>query len=153
MKIIPDKATCTRFPEARLTGKEDPTTGLPTYTLEGPLQVRFFVDGGWRCLSVPEGFEYDGASLPRIVRAVWDAADPEAFLAATVHDVLYSSQGGMRAVPGFKTSGLAGLALDRRQVDGLLYNLMRLNGAGYLRSKCYLYAVRLGGKAAWDDPN
>ena len=76
----------------------------PRYGFQMPLDIRHLPDGRWMVLkelrylsaltqkayTIEAGFEFDGASVPRIPVAYWLTGNT-AWLAAVVHDYLYAN--------------------------------------------------------------
>ncbi len=88
-------------------------------------------------VTVPAGFESDGASVPRFFwRAVFPPGDAHALRAAFVHDWLYRN--------GSRAEEWSGLAADR-----LFYRLLLEDGVPPLRAWMAYSGVRLFGKRNW----
>jgi hypothetical protein len=96
----------------------------------------------WTCelsrgdrLIVREGFESDGASIPRVL---WPVVGPryaaKTFAAALAHDAMY-----------------AGELVDRKRADDEFRRLLVLCGVGYIKSTAYWAAVRAFGWLVWRD--
>ncbi|WP_421781783.1 DUF1353 domain-containing protein [Kiloniella litopenaei] len=83
---------------------------------------------------VPSGFNYDGASVPRALWWFIPRADARFFRAATLHDLLYASREGSRAV-----------------ADAILRIVAEQDRMPWLKRWAAYIAVRLGGQPAWDD--
>lgn len=88
-------------------------------------------------ITVPAGFEYDGASIPR---AAWSIIGspfaPEFMTAAVFHDWLYYTH-----------------TLNREDADQVLYDLLRENGVGAVKAGVIHRAVRMFGGAYWPNTN
>lgn len=100
-------------------------------TLPGDLTVR------WRDreLTVPSGFECDGASVPRLLwSSVSPRIDPRTLRAAVVHDYLYRT-----APPGW----------SRRDADELFYDFIREDGLSWWAAQKAYWGLRLFGGSAW----
>jgi len=98
------------------------------YTLLEPLTC-----GG---LTVPAGFESDGASVPRFFwRIVFPPGDYRALEAAFLHDFIY------RTHPEGWT---------RAQADELFRSLLIENGVPRLSANLAYWGVRLFGGSAWN---
>lgn len=100
-------------------------------TLKEPLLV------AWRgkLLEVPEGFESDGASVPRAFWAtISPRVDPATIRGAVAHDYLYRThpQGWTRA-----------------DADALFRDLIREDGLSWWRTQKAYWGVRLFGGSAW----
>jgi len=84
-------------------------------------------------LVVFAGFQFDGASIPRIFWPVignpWES---DIVQAALVHDALYSAE-----------------LLTRADSDHWLREIQRREGIGMIRRNIMYYAVRAGGWAVW----
>jgi hypothetical protein len=80
-------------------------------------------------LTVPAGFETDGASVPRMFWSILDPFGPY-FKAAVIHDWLYSPHNRR---------------FTRAQSDELFLEAMRNNGLDWMRRELIYRAVRLGG--------
>ena len=90
-----------------------------------------------RCgeLTVPAGFESDGASVPRFFwRVVFPPGDSQALLAAIFHDYIY------RTHPGEWT---------RADTDRLFLVLLIIGGVPIRRALLAYYGVRLFGSQCW----
>ncbi|WP_218044895.1 DUF1353 domain-containing protein [Kiloniella majae] len=85
-------------------------------------------------VTVPGGFNYDGASVPRPLWWFIPRADARFFRAATLHDLLYGTREGSRAV-----------------ADAILRIVAEQDRMPWLKRWAAYLAVRLGGRAAWLD--
>ena len=104
----------------------DPERGR-VFTLLKPLT--------WCHLTVPAGFESDGASVPRFFwRLVFPPSDERAKFAAYVHDWIY------RTRPAGWTRPMA---------DDAFRDLLILGGVPAWRARLAFWGVRLGGASAW----
>lgn len=73
------------------------------------------------------GYEFDGASIPRVFWFIGHPMSPKFQRAALIHDILY----------GFRT--------DRETNDELFYQLLLEDGVNKFRAKLMWTAVRVGG--------
>lgn len=93
---------------------------------------------------VPEGFEHDGASVPR---PAWSLSGlrPDGLLraAALLHDVFYGCGGELP--PGWGPDRL----FTRKEADRAFYALMIEAGVPRWRAWVAYRAVRLGGRWSW----
>ena len=97
------------------------------YTLLSPVT--------WCGLTIPAGFESDGASVPRFFwRVVFPPGDPPAMLAAFVHDYIYRTH-----PDGF----------DREEADRAFRLLLIDNGVPPIQAQLAYWGVRLFGDPAW----
>lgn len=82
-------------------------------------------------ITVPEGFETDFASVPRLF---WNIIPPTGKYAraAVVHDFLYTNH-----------------SFDRKKCDRIFYLLMREDGVNWFTANAMWAAVRAFGFAAW----
>jgi hypothetical protein len=88
-----------------------------------------------RELTVPAGFQCDGASVPRFLwSSVSPAIDPRTIRAAVVHDYLY------RNAPENWT---------RKDADELFYDFIREDGLSWWASQKAYWGVRLFGGSSW----
>ena len=88
-----------------------------------------------RELTVPAGFQCDGASVPRFLwSSVSPAIDPRTLRAAVVHDYLY------RNAPENWT---------RKDADELFYDFIREDGLSWWKSQKAYWGVRLFGGSSW----
>lgn len=82
---------------------------------------------------VKEGFDFDGASIPR---ALWSLVGSPfsggVQRAACIHDALYSSQ-----------------LLPRKEADKIFLEAMKCDGVPLMRRYAYYFAVRAFGDVAW----
>lgn len=92
-------------------------------------------------IEVPEGFEHDGASVPRLTWTL-SGLTPDGLLraAALAHDWLYRHGG---APPGLER------ALSRSEADAMFYDLMVEAGVPRWRAYVAWSAVRSGGWWSW----
>lgn len=89
-----------------------------------------FVDSQDRVWNIPEGFEYDLASVPRIF---WSLYPPQiSTRASAVHDWLYVYQ-----------------PVSRKEADQILYEGLIAEGVPKYRAKIIWSAVRAGGYFPW----
>lgn len=106
---------------------------------------------------IPAGFEYDGASVPRIV---WTLAGivPDGLIrgAALVHDYIYRYKGKFppnrwfwRASGGDLAPVESGKSLSRAEADALFYRIMREAGMSRYRAALAYVGVRAFGMLSW----
>ena len=89
-----------------------------------------------RILTVPEGFESDGASVPRILwSTISPRVDPVTLRGAVAHDYLYR-----RHPAGW----------SRREADALFREIIQADGLGRIRAWKAWFGVRLFGRKAWE---
>jgi hypothetical protein len=88
---------------------------------------------------VPEGFDTDYASVPRIF---WSFYPPDGSYtpAAVIHDALYFYQARSAATPS---------PITRAQADAVFLEAMAALGVPLLRRRLLYRAVRVGGWLAW----
>lgn len=95
--------------------------------------TRDFTFEGWNVkVTVPAGFRYDGASVPRLLWWWIPPFDPRIFRAATIHDQLYWEQTTERAI-----------------ADAIFLSIMALDGMPRLKRWAAYLGVRLGGWRPW----
>ena len=87
-------------------------------------EVTVIVDG--ESITIPEGFEFDGASIPRTFWRVETPIDGRYITAFCVHDYLYSTK-----------------QVSRKKADQILYSLLREAGMSWWKANAIFYAVRL----------
>ena len=84
-------------------------------------------------ITVKNGFDFDGASIPQSLWGVYGNPLSGKFrIAALVHDALYASQ-----------------KLPREVADAIFLDLMKQHEVGYLKRKTMYYAVRSAGWYVW----
>lgn len=86
-------------------------------------------------IKIKKGFEYDGASIPKIFW--WLIGSPfsgKYRLAATVHDALYATQ-----------------LLSKDKADDIFYNIMIEDGVSKWKALLMYSAVKAGGYFAYND--
>ena len=88
--------------------------------------------GGKETIKVPEGFETDLASVPRLP-FVYLAVGNTGHKAAVLHDWLYATN-----------------YYDRAKCDLLFYHALRESGIGYWNANAMYLGVRIGGSSAYD---
>ena len=87
-------------------------------------------------LTVPAGFESDGASVPRFFwRIVFPPGDSQALRAAILHDYIY------REHPA---------GWSRADADRLFFDVLTADGVPKTRAKLAYWGVRLFGKGSWE---
>ena len=87
---------------------------------------------GRETIKVPEGFETDLASVPR-VPVVYLAVGNIGHKAAVLHDWLYATN-----------------YFDRAKCDLLFYHALRESGIGYFNAQAMYLGVRVGGSGAYN---
>lgn len=107
-------------------------------------------------IEVPAGFEYDGASVPRIVWTLTGILpDGLQRAGALVHDFIYRYKGDLPVGSYCELSkGYAvpvGKLWKRSEADGLFRKMMKEAGVGKLKRYVMYYAVRTFGLKAWLD--
>lgn len=95
-------------------------------------------DNGLVVIGVPKGTVTDLASIPRMLRWFVSNDDRRIIRPAIVHDWLYSRLGEM-----------TDLTFSRSQVDLLFYEMLRVEGIGWVKARLMWLAVRAGGWALW----
>ena len=113
--------------------------------------------GARRELSVPAGYLYDGASVPRVFWSLIGLRPDGLIRAASLaHDALYRAAGGKKpeAWGGCVLTNCNGNAVQvcRGEADWVLREFMR--SAGMWRHRCGIAwaAVRIGGARHWGGP-
>lgn len=84
-----------------------------------------------RIIIVPEGFEFDGASVPMILWPLFPMAHPDYIQAAALHDYLYQ------------------LGEDRREADLIFRQALGVLGMAAHWRWAFFIAVRIGGAFWW----
>ena len=86
-------------------------------------------------LTVPAGFESDGASVPRFFwRLVFPPGDSQALRAAILHDYIYREQP---------------MGWNRADADNLFYTVLVADGVPVWRARLAFWGVRLFGGNSW----
>lgn len=126
-----------------------PKIARPAITRDGGawvLVAPFKYADGPRTISIPRGFRFDLASIPR---PLWALIAPfELSIAAPlVHDVLYRFKGMLPAgqVEPFHR-------YTRAEADALFHDIMHREGVSWWRRRAAYAAVRSWGWMAWDKP-
>lgn len=84
-------------------------------------------------IDIPIGFEFDGASVPKIAWSiVGHPLDQDYLASACVHDYLYFAQ-----------------PLSRRKADKIMLEAMKMLGVSWWRRRTAYWAVRLFGWIPW----
>jgi len=106
-------------------------------------------------ITVPRGFEYDGASVPRLLWGV-TGLRPDGLIraAALVHDFVYAFRGDLppRGFEIYVDNSFwaeCQLEIDRAWADRLFNRIMRESGVGRTRRWLAYSGVRAGGWLAW----
>lgn len=98
-----------------------------------PFFIDVVVDGRETEIEIPAGFNWDGASVPRLFQNVFPKWGKYA-VASLVHDWLYANNIG-----------------KRREADRIFLHLMSEAGVNWLGRHIMYLAVRLFGGAVWYD--
>lgn len=93
------------------------------------LAVPLIWQDGLGVITVPAGFVYDGASVPRVLSSLVPRFGGRYDRATALHDYLYTA--------GF---------LSRKDSDKLFYEALRFDGVRWVQARLLYYAVRLFGK-------
>lgn len=108
----------------------------PKTRIVGRRKVLLVEDYTQAGITVPQGFVYDGASIPRLA---WSLIGLSPFCeilgAATVHDWLYVNSG--RVDEGY---------YPKLEADRIFYDLMRQSGISLLQAKLAYWAVYVFGR-------
>jgi len=88
-------------------------------------------------ITVPEGFENDLASIPRLLAWAFPVNGRHRW-AAVIHDWLYSNGGEIE-----------GLRLTRKQCDQIFLEGMETMGVGRVKRSLMFRGVRAGGMFSW----
>jgi hypothetical protein len=84
-------------------------------------------------LAIEPGFEWDGASIPRVFWiTIGSPFNPCFTVAGLVHDYLYKTQ-----------------PIERSRADKVFHNILKKSGVGLINSTRMYLAVRVGGFIAW----
>ena len=102
-----------------------------TFRLEEPVDYRRQIGNKVYDITVPAGFIFDGASIPKPARAFLDPTDPDTIEAALLHDFLYATR-----------------LLSKAEADKLFYLVMR-DSCSWVFSQTYYNAVKFGGHLAY----
>lgn len=104
-------------------------------------------------ITVPAGFAFDGSSIPRPFR-IWIDRASLGIRAPLIHDWRYFletnagraiAQFGIEYVrPAFNILG------NRKDTDLLFLEHMKEDGVGAFRRRAAYFAVRVGGRKAWE---
>lgn len=89
-------------------------------------------------ITIPKGFETDGASIPRIFTPFVGNPMDEFLSASVVHDFLYSKQGV-----------LTDAVYTRKECDDIFREAMGILGVSKWKRNIMYRAVRLGGWKPW----
>lgn len=127
--------------------------GRRLWILQAPYRYTYELgDWIWR-ITMPVGFAYDGASIPRIV---WSAVQPDKLHKASgPHDLAYRRGGAM--APGEweyhdgKVWRPVGREMSRKESDQILRIQAKEDpdGPGATQRALAYAAVRVGGRGAW----
>lgn len=91
-------------------------------------------------ITVPTGFIYDKASVPRIF---WALMPPDGLYggAACIHDWIYHNHGILKD----------GRVFTKEMADELFYKIMLLDGVNKIKAKTMYLAVKWFGQKKWND--
>lgn len=96
-------------------------------------------DNGVVSVTAPKGFVTNFASIPDFLKWYVSNDDWRVVRPSIVHDWIYSEH------------QVAGGFISRSQADDLFYEMLRVEGMGWLKAKLMWAGVRIGGFIAWDD--
>lgn len=135
-------------------------SGKEGFRLVSPWVYVWEHQGIRRRLTIPAGFEHDGASIPRLLWTLLGLTPAGLISAAALaHDALYRHGG--RLPPGWlheqmpKASAWSDAYMTgngwytRQKADRLFARLMREAGVRQLRRRLAYLGVRVGGRFAW----
>jgi len=114
--------------------------------LWAPWTFTWLAEGVLWQINIPQGFEFDGASVPRILWTI-TGLTPHGELepAALVHDYLYR-YGGVLPTGAFWRSGVeCDHPWTRKECDKLFARIMRESGVPKWRRRLAYIGVRMGG--------
>lgn len=97
-------------------------------------------------ITVPEGFEFDGASVPMLFWFLFPMAHPDYIQAAALHDYIYQN-GGVCLDHSKSKQYLA--VLSRRDADNIFYEALGVLGMALHWRWSFWLAVRVGGALWW----
>lgn len=95
-----------------------------------------FVRGNGQRITALAGMPFDGASIPRMFRGLYDQFSGRWAEGAVIHDALYLGHGGDK--------------LTRAESDLVFREALMANGVPAYRAWIMYAAVRVGGSIAWD---
>lgn len=134
----------------------------PTYEKFGDgrarllLPFRFSIDG--EDYFIPRGFEWDGASIPHLLRWKYgDPFDPVHRVGGLIHDAIYSNMvllvpAGAAEFRGNLHAGVFAHAFfERPEADAIYRNCIRANGCPWWQSWKEWAGVRIFGASHWYD--
>lgn len=96
-------------------------------------------DNGSVTVTVPKGYTTDFASIPDLFKWYVNNDDWRIVRPACCHDYMYETH---QVVGGF---------ISRKQADDLFYEMLRVEGMGWLKARLMWAGVRIGGFIAWDN--
>jgi hypothetical protein len=119
-----------------------------TWTLEGDFSI---ASRGYQ-LTVPAGFRFDLASIPR---ALWSLEAPfELSIAApVVHDWGYRHGGAIPVGSPSSSGTYPTQVFSRANVDAFFLDIMAQRGVSWWRRQVAYRAVRLFGGSSWQSPS
>ena len=120
---------------------EDVTEGRETSRLRLMEPFRVYSEALNDVITVPEGFECDGESIPRFLHGFVPPFGMSK-RAAVVHDYLYQHR-------GFQGQDGKWRDVPRKQADAVYYELCRAKGLPAWRANIRWFTLRLVGWRAW----
>jgi hypothetical protein len=128
--------------------------GRDMYCLYRTYDYRWAFLGEELRLTVPEGFESDGASVPRLLWSLTGIErDGVHRAAALLHDFLYKHAGeipyGAQMILIGEEWSPYGSGWTRKDADKLFARVLRESGVGKVRRRLMYLGVRLGGWRPW----
>lgn len=130
-----------------------PGGGIELKSIPGHHRMRVISDFVWkgtRKVTVPKGYVFDGASIPRVFWRVIGGPWGPYRDAAAVHDYLYSH--GHLAFPDEPDAdGNRRPSITREEADNIFHRIMLEVGISRFKASLMRRAVRLGGGKAWKD--
>lgn len=131
-------------PQIGLTGRE--VKGSPEYVLLTHLNFTVACNDHSMSFTIPKGFKYDSASLPRLAQLFWNKSNPEILCASAAHDFWYSqpSRGDLTVLT---THDMRRVLITRREIDIIFRELLIALSFPVWQAYLFYYAVRLFGSS------
>ncbi len=126
------------------------------FELAQPFVFQWVENNDVHRITVPRGFAFDGASVPRLCWTLTGLLPSGVHLgAAAVHDLLYQHRGLMNEGQVEKLNPATGLweaepvHWDRKQCDQMFRTIMQAAGETPWKIFAMYHAVRIFGEMAW----
>jgi hypothetical protein len=117
------------------------------FVVKSDYQFSIYINGELKCFTIPEGFDFDGKSVYKIIEVLTlgyvKRRDDRYFKEVLIHDWFYEFEGIVFTDEGEK------ICYTRADADKIYRKSMKFLNRSWLRRWVEFVAVRIGGKFVW----